>query len=182
MTKPAQPILDFLNEIGATGTQHLAGRMLEEHLLATWRILHDWRCPQAVCIAGLYHSVYGTDHFDTACLGPADRPRVRAVIGEDAERLAYLFGAMVREPFYADPTMNPLQSRFDDGPLDITEEERRALCDIFLANELDLIVAKKGPGRPDKVIKKVGPVYAILEPYLCDNAKRAYEAMSRLPG
>ncbi|MGE0844746.1 MAG: DUF6817 domain-containing protein [Flavobacteriaceae bacterium] len=174
MEAPPAAIMAFLREIGAAGVGHHAGRSLEEHLLATWRMLKVFGAPEPVALAGLCHSVYGTDAFDTACLGPADRPRVTAAIGEEAERLAYLFGALRREAFLADPLAPALESRFDEPPLAVTDDERGALADMLLANELDLVIAKKGAGRPDKVAKKVGPVFSTLMPFLSPGARDAY--------
>lgn len=175
MRQPDSNIMHFLNDIGAAGTSHHAGRSLSEHLLSTWNLLSDWELNDAVRVAGLCHSVYGTDAFDTACLQPADRPRVIAVIGEKAENVSFVFGAMQREDFLDDPESNFVISRFDQSKIKISNVEKTAICDILLANEMDLVFAKKGKDRPDKVLKKVGPVYSILEPYLSKASVEFYQ-------
>ncbi|MGB7288228.1 MAG: DUF6817 domain-containing protein [Salaquimonas sp.] len=178
MAQPPADVLEFLASIGATKTGHHAGRSLNDHLLATWQLLTEWQADQSVCLAGLCHSVYGTDAFDTACLGPKDRHVVRSHIGKDGEQIAYLFGAMDREAFLADPSSLQIFDRFADALLSITMTERTAICDILLANELDLVIAKKGNDRPEKVLKKVGPVFEKIGPFLSAQAKSAYQTLS----
>jgi hypothetical protein len=177
--EPPASILAFLTEVGATHTPHHAGRSLSTHLAATWKILNDWQQPEAICIAGLCHSVYGTDAFDTACLGPEDRARVRNKIGIDAEKISYLFGAMERDTFLANFTSGSITDRFTRKSMKTSKDERAAICHILLANELDLVIAKKGASRPDKVLKKVAPIYQILEPELSLYAKRHYAELTQ---
>ncbi|GEM_PF-2972309 len=177
--EPPASIIAFLAEVGATQTPHHAGRSLSAHLVATWKILNDWQQPEAICIGGLCHSLYGTDAFDTACLGPLDRPKVQATIGNEAEQISFLFGAMRREAFLQQPDLSEIENRFAGTKISINHSERSALCHILLANELDLVIAKKGSGRPDKVLKKVAPIYQILEPFLSRITKTDYRTLSQ---
>jgi hypothetical protein len=86
--------LSFLHRIGSNEVNH-SGRTLLTHLIGTYRLLLARGADQDVCLAGLYHSVYGTSHM--RCTLPVDRAGVRARIGERAERLAWLF-SVVRRP------------------------------------------------------------------------------------
>jgi len=167
---------DFLVELGADEVAHHAGRSLLDHLIATHDLLVAWKRPPAVALAGLCHSVYGTQAFDVACVAPGERDRVRAAIGEHAERLAFLFSALDRERFLAAPDALSVTSRFDGASTSIDVDERTALCDILIANELDLAIAKKGADRPDKIAKKVAPFIAALEPHISPETAAAYEA------
>src|SRR4029077_20396088 len=56
-------------------------------------------CPEDVCRAGMFHSIYGTEKFQGFILPLERRDEVRALIGERAERLAYLNCAMDRASF-----------------------------------------------------------------------------------
>src|SRR3546814_18378901 len=47
--------------------------------------------PQTICLAGLFHSIYGTAHFRHATLPFSQRRVVKNLIGAEAEALAYLF-------------------------------------------------------------------------------------------
>jgi hypothetical protein len=98
-----EPRLDeMLAVIGRQGAReiwHKHGTFFE-HLLGVWRILAAWRQPSDVCRLGLMHSVYSNSFvrmkvFDAE--QAAGREAVRSLIGEEAERLVYLFCAIRRE-------------------------------------------------------------------------------------
>ena len=171
-TPPAA--MNLLARLDARRIAHRANRDLITHLEATHDLLVSWKAPEAVALAGLFHSVYGTDAFEQACLLPGERAEVRSVIGKDAERLAYLFGALERDEFLAEVGSNGLVSRFGDEPVEVSACETRAMCEILLANEIDLAIAKKGTNRPDKIKKKIGPIYALIEDYVSPAAKACY--------
>jgi hypothetical protein len=173
---PPAAIIAFLQELGADKVEHRANRDLLEHLVATYDLLRAWRHDEPVAIAGLMHSVYGTAAFETACLPPSERARVRNVIGSQAERLAFLFSAMDRDQFLNTLGDNKVVSRFDGEQIKITDEETRIMCEILFANELDLAIAKKGADRPDKIEKKLGPTYTQIADYISPEAKQAYLA------
>ena len=171
---PPKAAISFLKELGADTVAHRAGRSLLEHLIATYQLLAGWHHQQPVAVAGLMHSVYGTAAFETACLAPSERGRVRAIIGEQAERLAYLFSAMERDQFLDNLGSNLIVSRFGDGTVVVSDADTRIMCEILFANELDLAIAKKGANRPDKIEKKLGPVFNKLAEYLSTPAKNAF--------
>jgi Domain of unknown function (DUF6817) len=81
----------FLIEQLRTDKVGHSGRNLYTHLKGTHDLLENWDNRQAVCLGGLFHSIYGTWHFrHTSC--PIDRRNaVRDLIGEEAEFLAYVF-------------------------------------------------------------------------------------------
>ena len=172
--QPPVTALSFLKELGADKVPHLANRFLLEHLIETYRILADWDHDSPVTLAGLMHSVYGTIAFQRACLAPSERQRLRAVIGERAERLVYLFGAMDRDLFLDHLGSNRIVSRFGDGEIAVSDAETRIMCEILFANDLDLAIAKKGADRPDKIEKKLGPLFNKTAEYLSAAAKNAY--------
>ena len=176
---PPEAALSFLNELGADKVPHLANRFLLEHLIETYRILADWDHDAPVTLAGLMHSVYGTVAFKRACLAPSERQRLRAVIGERAERLVYLFGAMERDLFLDHLGSNRIVSRFEDGEIEVSDEETRIMCEILFANDLDLAIAKKGADRPDKIEKKLGPLYRQTAEFLTPAAQKSYREAIR---
>lgn len=180
---PPEAAISFLKELGADKIAHRANRTLLEHLIATYQLLARWRHQQPVALAGLMHSVYGTDAFETACLAPSQREPVRAIVGEEAERLAYLFSAMERDRFLGALGSNAIVSRFGEGTIAVSGADTRILCEILFANELDLAIAKKGADRPEKIEKKLAPVFNILAEYLSAAAKNAYcEAIKPIAG
>jgi hypothetical protein len=83
----------FLREcVGADDVGH-SGRKLFDHLKGTYELLRSWEAPEHVCIAGLFHSIYGTNVFKHQCLLPTlqNRALLQELIGKDAEFLAYVF-------------------------------------------------------------------------------------------
>lgn len=80
----------ILQACGADQAAH-SGRTLLSHLQGTHDLLKTWGNPTAVCLAGLFHSIYGTNAFRRRSLSAADRPQLRAAIGMDAEALAWAF-------------------------------------------------------------------------------------------
>lgn len=98
-----EPGLDAMLEVvgreGAREIWHKHGTFYD-HLLGVWRILAAWQQPADVCRLGLMHSVYSNSFvrmkvFDAE--QSAGRDAVRALIGDEAERLVHLFCTIRRE-------------------------------------------------------------------------------------
>jgi hypothetical protein len=91
-------LTDFLvdqgiEQVGHTNKSYLA------HLVGVYRDMQAGGCAEEVCRAGMFHSIYGTQQFQGFQLALERRLEVRALIGERAERLAYLNCAMDRASF-----------------------------------------------------------------------------------
>ena len=80
----------FLQEQGANRTRH-SGRTLYKHLVGTHDLLREWGCDEDVCVAGLYHSIYGTQRFRHSSWPLGHRDTIRSLIGRGSEYLVYLF-------------------------------------------------------------------------------------------
>ena len=87
--------LDFLIHIGCRNVKHQQ-RTLLEHLVGTSEKLKNMGAPQYLQDAGLFHSIYGTTHFmpDKGAVSFDDRDKIRELIGEQAEEIAYWFCIM----------------------------------------------------------------------------------------
>jgi hypothetical protein len=68
-----------------------SGRTLFEHLKGTHDLLQRRGAADYVCLAGLFHSIYGTNIFRHQALPISERNRVKDLIGDRAELLAYIF-------------------------------------------------------------------------------------------
>jgi hypothetical protein len=88
-------LCDWLATHGAAEQAH-SGRVLLTHLRGTWGLLQAAGLDEAVCVGGLFHSVYGTNVFKPVTVAHSERAAVRALIGERAELLAWLFGHLQR--------------------------------------------------------------------------------------
>jgi hypothetical protein len=103
MSDPVQQHVEramaLLDDIGAVDVEHPSGT-LAGHLRGTYDLLASWSCSDETCLAGLYHSVYGTEFFRTETLALDARERVKAAIGDPAEQLTFLFCVMRRSSLY----------------------------------------------------------------------------------
>ena len=57
-----EEISTLLRDCGTFEQPH-SGRVLIDHLTATYSLLKDWGNSEPVCMAGLFHSIYGTHFF-----------------------------------------------------------------------------------------------------------------------
>lgn len=92
-------LLDALGHNGAREIWHKHGTFLD-HLLGVWRILVAWEQPAHVCRLGLMHSIYSNSNVRMKVFDAErgdGRATVRALVGEEAERLVHLFCVIRRE-------------------------------------------------------------------------------------
>lgn len=95
MTKDFKRLTDFLVGLGIEKIDHTQKSYLA-HLIGVYHLMEAQGCSEELCGAGMFHSIYGTELFRGFTLPPEQRSEVRALIGERAERLAYLNCFMVR--------------------------------------------------------------------------------------
>jgi hypothetical protein len=91
-------LTDFLVGMGIEQIPHTQKSYLA-HLIAVYRDLESQGFPEDVCRAGMFHSIYGTELFQGFTLPLDRRSEIRSLIGDRAERLAYLNCAMNRASF-----------------------------------------------------------------------------------
>ena len=129
-----------LAALGADDFPHVAGS-LGPHLLRTASLLREWGNRPALCFAGLYHAVYGTDGIRGSLVAPEHRRAIIDIIGSEAESIAYLYGACDRQTFHPRiGTAAALQfvDRFTRSEYPIESPALRDFCELTLANELEL--------------------------------------------
>ena len=124
--------LRFLRRVNTDDMPH-TGRSLLDHLLGTRRLLVEWGARPALCDAGLFHSIYGTDHYEQKALPLTMRDEVRQLIGDEAESLVWLFCMMRRETFFLDlgQDRNPSVQHRETGeqiPLSGTQHQDLSRC------------------------------------------------------
>ena len=98
MNQDDKPLTDFLVGMGVEQVPHTHKSYLA-HLIAVFRSLEAQGYPLDVCRAGMFHSIYGTERFQGFTLPLERRDEIRGLIGDRAERLAYLNCAMDRASF-----------------------------------------------------------------------------------
>jgi hypothetical protein len=133
---------DFLVGMGIDEVPHTHKSYLA-HLIAVYRDLESMGCPLEVCRAGMFHSIYGTEKFQGFTLPLERRDEVRALIGDRAERLAYLNCAMDRASFdralerLAEPY--PIVDRITGGEIALSEPDFDDLCRVHLIDWLEQV-------------------------------------------
>jgi hypothetical protein len=132
-------ILSQLERFGISTTNHSQVTLLS-HLRGTYDILKKWQSADYVCLAGLCHSIYGTESFSRAPVTLDNREYVRELIGEQSERLAYLFGAHNKESLWKNLDSDgsiAIEDRFLDSNLPISKQDFSDLVTVTLANWLE---------------------------------------------
>ena len=117
-----------------------SGRSLFDHLKGTHDLLAQWGNPPAICHAGLMHSLYGTWHFRTQAFPIARREAIQALIGKEAEFLAYVFCVTERPKQFIALIHEPDVRIFDHHAgteLALSRETLNALLEIEAANLLE---------------------------------------------
>ena len=131
-----QQHLDLLLELNADKSPHSGGALLE-HLRGTHDFLQTWGNDQAVCAGGLFHSIYGTQAYQTQSASLEDRQRIRAVIGARAERLAFLFCVSNRGEFFE--ALGKDDATLWNRVHEETQDELRDLIEMEMANYVEFM-------------------------------------------
>lgn len=132
-----QGALDFLLRIGTLERGHARGS-LHAHLIGTWELLHSWGCEPSVCLAGLYHSVYGTNFYELQSFPLQRRQEIRGVIGAEAEELVFLFCVADRPHALWDACqIRRVIDRLTGTSYPVSSDQAIALIEIECANCLE---------------------------------------------
>ena len=135
-------LTDFLigleiEKIGHTGKTYLA------HLVAVYRLMEETGCDDELCRAGMFHSIYGTQQFQGFKLALDQRATVHALIGERAERVAYLNCAMDRASFdkalESDTEPYRFADRLSATDVALSRPEFDDLCRVHLYDWLEQV-------------------------------------------
>lgn len=129
---------DWLVSCGADQVAHPGGSLLS-HLERVADRLASYGASESLVVAGLVHVAYSTDGYDTALLAPDERDVLRDVVGEEAEELAWLFGAADQRRLWAQ-VAEPLVvwvDRFNGAMRTLDPAQVAPLVELAVANELD---------------------------------------------
>lgn len=132
-------IINALERFGVSATEH-GQTTLISHLKGTYEILKKWNCNQEISIAGLCHSIYGTESFLKVPATLDNRKYVQDLIGIRAEKLTYLFGAHQKESLWKNLDRDSnfiIVDRFLNIEVKISDQELSELITITLANWLE---------------------------------------------
>ncbi|MDA1016915.1 MAG: hypothetical protein O3A00_20960 [Planctomycetota bacterium] len=134
-------LTDFFIRIGADQVAHTDKTYLA-HAIGVHNDLKAWGCNAELCVAGLFHSIYGTAKFQSFKLALDRRAELQSMIGLRAEELCYLNCAMDRDVFDATvqadgPTV--FRDRLNGQVLELTTDMFRDLCTLHLCDWLEQV-------------------------------------------
>jgi hypothetical protein len=131
---------DFLINLGIEKVPHTEKTYLG-HLVNVYRLMESEGCTDELCRAGMFHSIYGTERFQGFKLPLENRAEVRGLIGERAEKLAYLNCAMDRPSFdlVLDQSQEPFRfiDRITQEPVELSRIDYDDLCRVHLYDWLE---------------------------------------------
>ncbi len=161
----------LLHHVGAHRVPH-SGRTLLDHLRGTYELLTQWGSNEATCVAGLFHSVYGTKTFAHSLLDHSQRGYVRSLIGAEAEQLVFLFSITDRDSFFENIGAEDvsLLNNVDGELVAVLPQTLSALVAIEVANTVEQIPHKKRISR--KVMDIYTRQYKAAKPVISDKAFR----------
>ncbi|SHG61228.1 DUF6817 domain-containing protein [Massilia sp. CF038] len=89
----------YRSDLLRLGTHKVAhqDQTLLEHMIRVSEILQDMQAAPDVCLAGLFHGVYGTEGLhndDVEAIPEAKRIEVRAIVGPSIEQMIFNFSVM----------------------------------------------------------------------------------------
>lgn len=126
-----------VEQVGHTGKSYLA------HLIGVYKLMEASGYSEEMCRAGMFHSIYGTERFQGFKLPLECRTELQALIGDRAERLAYLNCAMDRSTFDREVKQTADRYTFLDRltgeKVSLAREDFDDLCRIHLYDWLEQV-------------------------------------------
>ncbi len=139
MDEQLEKRLHFLRKANTEAMPH-SDRGLFDHLLGTRQLLVEWGARPALCDAGLFHSIYSTEHYEQTAVPLTRREEVRQLIGEEAESLVWLFCMMRREIFFLNLGTERsafVQHRETGEQIPLRGTQQEDLLTLLFANSLE---------------------------------------------
>ena len=142
MDQDYKRMTDFLVGTGVEKVPHTDKSYLA-HLIAVYKLLESNDYAPEVCRAGMFHSIYGTEKFQGFTLPLDRRDEIRVLIGDRAERLAYLNCAVDRSSF--DRALDrhegpyPIVDRITGESVELTRQDFDDLCKVHLYDWLEQV-------------------------------------------
>lgn len=164
-------ILKALDAYNLQGFSH-TNEGLISHLKGTYQILEGWGCSVELTHAGLCHSIYGTESYRQNPIPLEERSAIQELIGHDAERWVYLFGAHVKESLWMNLEREGdfvITDRLIEEEILISHQEFCGLVTLTLANWLE-----QRPRAPEKYLYLRQDEFVRAKPYLPEVAYREF--------
>ena len=146
MSASFQELVDYFHTLATEDVEHTDGTYMG-HCFTVYRDMKRWGFDEELARAGLFHSIYGTGLFQRFKLPVEKRGEVRELIGERAERLAYLNCAIIYDEFDQELARGGetfrMTSRLTGEVIELNEAELDDLLRIHLVDRLEQIPRSK---------------------------------------
>lgn len=139
METPLLLIRAYLKSKGANRLPHVKQGSLLDHLVRVSDLIGVWKLDGRAQRAALCHSIYSSSHYHNTLIPQEERDHVKALIGEDAERLVAYFHRLDRTSLSENAATGTFSfaDRTTGLRVEISEEDFRSLLHILAANQLD---------------------------------------------
>jgi hypothetical protein len=146
MSATFEELVDYFHALATEDVAHTEGTYMG-HCFTVYRDMKRWGFDEELARAGLFHSIYGTGLFQRFKLPVEKRAEVRELIGERAERLAYLNCAIVYDEFDAELARGGetfrMTSRLTGERIELDHAELHDLLRVHLVDRLEQIPRSK---------------------------------------
>ena len=169
-------LVKFLRENGAERIEH-SNESLLDHLLETRAVLESWGARRELCDAALFHSVYGTQFLGDELIGTDRRDELRALIGDEAEAVAFLWHGIKRETLADNLGRDEdLRIEFRDGSeVPITRQQFADLVNLMVADAVEQLPRRL----PENVERQQGWLTPFLPLALPAGARAAQDVFEK---
>lgn len=158
-TLPMKVMTDYIIQVGADKVPH-SGKTYLAHVIGVYRLMKEWGEDDEMCRAALFHSIYGTEVFQSFTLPVEKRDEVRNLIGDRAEKLAYVNSAMLRTTCYEQvdriQDQYPIEDRLTGETMALTQQEYEDLIRLHLCDFLEQVERDGTWDYEPEVIRKMG--------------------------
>ncbi len=142
MTATFKELTDYLVSLGTADIGHTEKSYLA-HAIGVRNDMKAWGESDDLCNAALFHSIYGTQQFQGFTLPLAKRPELQGLIGDYAEKIAFVncfmdratLDAQVRE----DKEHYPITNRETGEEMLLTRDEYDDLARLHLCDMLEQV-------------------------------------------
>lgn len=169
-------VLTQLDKYDLQGFSH-SDEGLVAHLQGTYDLLKEWGCREELCVAGLCHSIYGTESYRQNPIELSEREDIQKIIGKEPEQLAYLFGAHVKDSLWENLDRDgdyAIRDRLAETTVPLSKGQLADLITLTLANWLE-----QRPRAPEKYARLREREFRAAEAYL---PSKGYEAFTTAYG
>lgn len=116
-------------------------RTFYQHLKGVHDLLRDWGNPEPVCIAGLFHSVYGTPSYRHKVV--RSRKELQQLVGHEVENLVYAFCNTDRR-YFTDPRLHEIEAANLVEQKSISPQARARLLDADISGMAKVALECRG--------------------------------------